>query len=163
MRFEARRMRLVLLAGLCLAGLLACKAPQSNAARPAKTAHDLTIDEERGGHTLERHVGRTDAELHERLERETNISANSTYTDRAIAERTVGAALQQNAEKIQRWLERGPHRPNLVIDYTDPNDAIGRVMYPRAMGSVPCDHALVVLRADGDGYYVLTSYPECRP
>lgn len=148
--------------GLCLAGLIACKAPLSRAERPAAT-HDLSIDEQRGGHTLERHIGRTDAELRQRLEREPNISAASSYTDRPIAERTVGAALDQNAEKIQRWIERGPRRPNLVLGYTNPNDAIGKVMYPRALGSVPCDHAVVVLRADGDSYYVLTSYPECRP
>jgi len=157
------RLQCVFLAAICMAGLLACKAPQSRAAQPTNSAHNLSLDEEHGGHTLERHVGRTDAELHERLERERDISAASTYTDRATAERTVGAALQQNAEKIQRWLDRGPRRPNLVLDYTNPTDAIGRVMYPRAQVSVPCDHAIVVLKADGDGYYVLTSYPECRP
>ena len=147
---------------LFLLALIACQAPASRAERPA-ALHDLSTDEQRGGHTLDRHVGRTDAELRQRLDREPNISAASSYTDRATAERAVGAALHQNAEKIQRWIERGPRRPNLVLDYTNQTDAIGRVMYPRAMGSVPCDHAVVVLRADGDSYYVLTSYPECRP
>lgn len=146
-----------------LGTLLACKAPQSRAEHPSSTSHDLSIDERFGGHTLQRHVGKTDQELRQRLRDEPNISAASTYTDRATAERTVGAALQQNSAKIQHWLERGPHRPNLVLDYTNPTDPIGRVMYPRAMGSVPCDHAIVVLKADGDAYYVLTSYPECRP
>ncbi len=157
-----RQRRWVLLACLCLVGLLACRSPRSGAEQPA-TAHDLAADEARGGHTLSRHVGKTDAELHQRLDREPDISAASTYTDRATAERVVAAALAQNADKIQRWIERGPHRPNLVLDYTDTNNAIGRTMYPRAAGSVPCDHAIVVLRADGDGYYVLTSYPECKP
>jgi hypothetical protein len=36
-------------------------------------------------------------------------------------------------------------------------------MFSRAMVSIPCDHAIVVLRAEGDDYYVLTSYPECKP
>jgi Bacterial CdiA-CT RNAse A domain len=157
------RLQAIALIWLCVAGLIACKTQSSRAERPAATSHDLAVDEAYGGHTLERHVGRTDAELRERLQREPNISAASSYTDRATAERSVGAALAQNANKIERWLERGPHRPNLVVDYTNPNDAIGRVMYPRAMGSVPCDHAIVVLRADGDSYYVLTSYPECQP
>ena len=101
--------------------------------------------------------------MHQRLEHEPDISAASTYTDRTTAERVVGAALQQNAERVRRWIERGSHRPNLVLDYTDTNNAIGRVMYPRAMGSVPCDRAIVVLHAEGDAYYVLTSYPECKP
>jgi hypothetical protein len=41
-----------------------------------------------GGHTLARHVGKTDAELIERLRREPQISSASTYTDRgAVADR----------------------------------------------------------------------------
>jgi len=159
----ARRLHAIALIGLSLAGLVACKAPSSRAERPATVSHNLAVDEAQGGHTLERHIGKTDVELRQRLQREPNISAASSYTDKATAEHAVGEALAQNTDKIQRWLERGQRRPNLVLDYTDPNDAIGRVMYPRAIGSVPCDHAIVVLKAEGNSYYVLTSYPECRP
>ena len=109
-------------------------------------------------------MGRTDEQLRERLERERHISAASTYTDRQTAERAVGMAIEGGGDRIQHWLERGARRPNLVLDYTAPNDAIGRVMNRGAMGSVPCDHSIVVLRADGPtDYVVLTSYPECRP
>jgi len=158
-----RRHTWVGVACFCLGMLLACQAPKSPDGSASNSPHNLAVDEEHGGHTLERHVGRSDAELRQRLEREPDISAASTYTDRATAERVVGAALAQNADKIQRWVERGPRRPNLVLDYTDANNPIGRTMFPRAMGSVPCDHAIVVLRADDSGYYVLTSYPECKP
>jgi len=163
MRNRARHLRPLLTAWLCLAGLLACRAPQAPADNRDSSAHNLSLDEEHGGHTLQRHIGRTDNDLRERLQHEPNISAASTYTDRATAERVIGVALQQNAGKIQRWIERGPRRPNLVLDYADPNDAVGRVMNRNAMGSVPCERAIVVLKSDGDGYYVLTSYPECRP
>jgi hypothetical protein len=109
-------------------------------------------------------VGRTDEQLRERLQQERNISAASTYTDLQEAERAVGAAIQGGREKIERWQQRGERRPNLVLDYTEPNDALGRVMYRGAMGSVPCDHSIVVLKAEGaNDYAVLTSYPECRP
>jgi len=165
MQRHGQRSGTAIFIALLLTLLLACQppTPHADAAGKSRASHDLSLDERHGGHTLERHVGRTDAELHERLEREPNISAASTYTDRATAEQTIGAALQQNQEKVQRWEDRGLRRPNLVLDYTNPNDAIGRVMYPRAQISVPCDHAIVVLRADEDGYYVLTSYPECHP
>ena len=159
---NARRLQAIVVIWLSLATLVACNASRSRAERTTPS-HNLSLDEERGGHTLERHVGKTNAELRQRLERESNISAASSYSDRATAERVVAAAIKQNAQKIRNWTERGPRRPNLVLDYTDPNDAIGRVMYPRAMGSVPCDHAIIVLRADGGSSYVLTSYPECRP
>lgn len=152
---------------LCVAGLLSCQGqPQAGAepTHPKEPLRDLSIDEARGGHTLKRHVGRTDEQLRQRLEQERNISAASTYTDRTTAERVVGMAIQNGQQKLQRWIARGARRPNLVLDYTEPNDAIGRVMNRRALGSVPCDHAIVVLKADGvEDYFVLTSYPECKP
>jgi hypothetical protein len=146
--------------------LVSCRTQQPAGAetRAASTVRDLTLDDAKGGHTLSRHVAKMDDELRERLQREPNISAASTYTDRTTAERVVAAAIQKNQDKIQRWMQRGARRPNLVLDYTEPNDAIGRVMFRRARGSVPCDHAIVVLKADGPSdYHVLTSYPECRP
>ena len=51
------------------------------------SAYDLQADERLGGHTLARHVGRTDQELHERLRRDPQISAASTYTDVMTARR----------------------------------------------------------------------------
>ena len=162
------RLRALTVLVVLLAVLIACRSQPSSAAgtrSPQKTTdRDLTIDESRGGHTLKRHVGRTDDQLRERLDHERNISAASTYTDRATAERAVGAAIASNQQKIQRWMERGERRPNLVLDYNEPNDSIGRVMNRGALGSVPCDHSIVVLRADGrSDYFVLTSYPECKP
>jgi hypothetical protein len=61
--------------------------PPHSTAAPVATVEsprrDLSVDEDMGGHTLARHVGKTDAELRERLRREPNISTASTYTDRA--------------------------------------------------------------------------------
>jgi Bacterial CdiA-CT RNAse A domain len=151
---------------LLVLALLACKSPEASGhpKPPAVRTRDLSLDEARGGHTLIRHIGRTDDQLRERMDREREISAASTYIDAATAERVVAAAIAANQQKIERWMERGARRPNLVLDYSDPNDPIGRVLNRGAMGSVPCDHAIVVLRADGPrDYYVLTSYPECRP
>ena len=125
--------------------------------------HDLTPDEAQGGHTLGRHVGRSDADLRERLARERNISAASTYTDRATAEAVVGNALDHNS-RVQRWVEHGGRRPNLALDYHgDRSQPIGRCMQRDSGVAVPAWDAIVVLKAsrDGDGFYVLTTYPEC--
>jgi toxin YxiD len=127
-------------------------------------SHDLSQDEAAGGHTLKKHVGRTDEQLQERLERERNISAASTYTDRETAERVVGAVLQQEQSRIQRWLERQGGHPNLVLDYDgDPAHPIGRTLRRGEDHAEPCSHALVVLKFKPQAeYYVLTTYPECR-
>jgi hypothetical protein len=124
--------------------------------------YDLSRDEQRGGHTLNKHVGRTDDELRQRLEREQNISAASSWTDRDAAEQTVGEALRVNREKIQNWQARGYPRPNLALHF-DAGRAIGRSMRHGDSRSVPCTAAVIVLKADSPtSFYVLTTYPEGR-
>jgi len=125
---------------------------------------DLSQDEAAGGHTLRKHVGRSDEELRQRLHQERNIAAASTWSDRATAERAVGTAIEQNREKIERWLNRQGGHPNLVVDYDgDPSHPIGRTLRRDADQTEPCSQATVVLRWTGpNDYYVLTSYPECR-
>src|SRR5262249_4570432 len=60
-------------------------APVPQQPRRAAGDHDLSGDEAMGGHTLARHIGKTDAELIERLRQEPDISSASTYTDRQTA------------------------------------------------------------------------------
>lgn len=168
----ARTINLHLLLTLALVALLSCQPPPTgtNPAPPGQSSNsghsgatrDLSQDEAAGGHILRKHVGRTDEELLERLNRERNISGASTYTDRATAERTVGAAIEQSQDRIQRWLDRSGGHPNLVLDY-DSDQPIGRTINRGDMHSHSCSHALVVLKYNPPaGYYVLTSYPECR-
>jgi hypothetical protein len=139
-------------------------APSTAQPPAAHTAHDLSADEALGGHTLARHVGRTDADLAERLEHE-SISAASTYTDRGAAERAVGAALDANDRKVASWEHRTGRRPNLVLHYVDRSGVpLGRSLFRGQSATVPCDRALVVIRWDDrhGRAYVLTSYPDCN-
>jgi hypothetical protein len=124
---------------------------------------DLSADEARGGHTLARHVGRSDADLRDRLRRESGISAASTYSDRPSAERVVAAAIAQQDARVQAWARRSGNRPNLAVDYRGRRgDVIGRSLRRGQATPVDCTDALVVLRWRGDGFFVLTSYPEER-
>ena len=124
--------------------------------------YDLERDEHRGGHTLSRHVARTDGQLRERLQKELNISAASTWTDRKTAEETVAAALLAERDRIDSWVRRGERRPNLALHF-DARQPIGRSLRRDASEAVTCTSAVIVLRADGsDSYYVLTTYPEDR-
>lgn len=122
--------------------------------------YDLARDEERGGHTLERHVARTDAQLRERLEHERNISAASTWTDRETAESVVAEALAAERGRMDNWMRRGYPRPNLALHY-NAGRVVGRSLRRGDDQTVDCTNAVVVLRADGtDEFYVLTTYPE---
>jgi len=125
-------------------------------------SRDLSLDEAKGGHILRKHVGQTEEQLRERLERERGITGASTYTDRSTAEDAVGAAIAQSQGEIQSWLSRPGRHSNLVLDY-DSDAPIGRTMNRGEVHSHVCEHAVVVLKSDGPNeYYVLTSYPECR-
>lgn len=124
---------------------------------------DLSADEAMGGHTLARHVGKTDAELRQRLRREPNISAASTYTDRAAAETVVGQALSTAPRSFESWRRRTGRRPNFVLHF-EADTVIGRSLARGQREATPCRDALVVVRWDDgqDRFYVLTSYPEER-
>jgi len=134
----------------------------SNAMPDDAAGYDLARDEARGGHTLDKHVGRSDQELRQRLDAERNISAASTWTSREVAEETVGQALRAEHDKIVRWEERGYRRPNLALHF-DAGRVIGRSMRHGEESSSPATQAVIVLKADGpNSFYVLTSYPEDR-
>lgn len=130
---------------------------------PASSAgYDLERDEQRGGHTLTRHVARTDDELRDRLERERNISTASTWTDRGTAEAVVAEALATERSRVESWMRRGFPRANLALHY-NAGRAIGRSLRRGDAQTVQCSRAVIVLRADGPAsFYVLTTYPEAR-
>lgn len=133
-------------------------AEPEESAPAAGTRRDLGVDDRAGGHTLARHVGKSDAELAERLRRERSIGAASTFDDRATAERVVGATLEREARRIAAWLER--RGEDLALDYRGvAGEPVGRVLLRGARAPIAAADARVVLRRRGDGYYVLTAYP----
>lgn len=135
--------------------LTASKSPPPTAGR------DLSADESAGGHTLARHVGRSDADLRARLKAEPDISAASTYTDRATAERVVAEVLEKKQSEVEKWAARQGDRSNLVLRF-DIGETIGRSIEQGKSSATEVQNALVVLRWTGSRWYVLTSYPEDR-
>lgn len=141
--------------------------PAGSTATPSSTPgasterRDLSIDESRGGHTLERHVGKSDAELLARLKAEPDISAASTYPDRATAERVVARVLSARKADVTKWENRTGSRPNLALRL-DFGEVIGRSIEQGKTRAIEVEDAVVVLRWAGSDWYVLTSYPEDR-
>ena len=141
----------------------ASPAPAVSRVAPSSSGRDLSADEDMGGHTLARHIGKTDDELRERLRREPNISSASTYTDRPTAEAVVAAALSSAQRSFEAWRNRTGRRSNFVLHYWA-RRVIGRSVARGQLESTPCEDALVVLRWDDrrQQFFVLTSYPEER-
>jgi CDI toxin RNase A-like protein len=147
---------------LLIAALFTLWPATHTAAQAAR--RDLAADERCGGHTLERHVGKTNPQLAQRLKQEPDISAASTYSDRNAAETTVGAALAADAARIKTWSARSGPRPNLALHYKGPRSGkpIGRSWQRGMIAPNAAYDAVVVLRWDVQrkAYCVLTSYPE---
>jgi hypothetical protein len=155
--------RAALLAALTIVG---CDAgpPGDRSATAAAPQVDLAAAERLGGHTLARHVGLTDDDLRERLRREPNLAAASTYPDRQTAERVVAATLAQSTRRIATWSAGTGARPNLTLDFRGhPATPVGRSLRRGDTRVRACPDAVVVLRWHASGrFHVLTSYPECR-
>lgn len=121
---------------------------------------DLETHEKKGGHLLERHVGKTDKELIQRLN-QSKISGASTFTDRATAQQVVDAVLNDpdNQKKIQQWLTSNNGK-NLALSYKG-DKVIGRGVFKDSRQRVyNLTHALIILKKDGAAdYYILTGYP----
>ncbi|EOO74029.1 MULTISPECIES: WXG100 family type VII secretion target [Bacillus cereus group] len=120
----------------------------------------LATHEARGGHLLERHVGKTDEELLQRLESDTRITGASTFTDRATAENIANNVLNnpRNQELIQNWLNNSRNNRPLALPYSG-NEIIGRGIQRGSTTIEEMTNAKIILKKDANGKFILTGYP----
>jgi hypothetical protein len=78
----------------------------------------LAAEEAAGGHTLARHVGRTEAQLRARLIQQPAIDAASTFRSLGAAERAVSATLRANRSAIQIWAKAAKPGQTKAFQYT---------------------------------------------
>lgn len=122
----------------------------------------LAAEEAAGGHTILKHVGRTEAQLRARLAAETRIPAASTFRTLAEAERHVSAAMRAHRAGIEAWAKtaRVGGRPFTAVYQANVSVGEGVV---RATGQFQqMTRLTVVLRRvqqQNRVYFVLTSYP----
>jgi hypothetical protein len=138
------------------------KGPQPPQPRPA----DVGGDEGYGGHGEEKHVGRSDQQLSDRLSNEPGTDTASTYENYGDAQKYSQQTIDSNKQSISNWLKNA--KPGSKKDFTldDTGSVTGRSLSRQAWqngtGSVPTNGATVVLKADPSapgGYYILTTFP----
>lgn len=117
------------------------------------------------GHTLERHVGKSDADLRKRLDESRGtrgeLAAASTFESRRNAERFVAATLARNEAAIRRWL-KGRDGPSAKAFTARFSEATGRRMELGRVRSESVHGTRVVLRRDSTaptGYRIVTGFP----
>lgn len=127
------------------------------------TRKDLGLDELLGGHTIERHTGKSDNWLRARLLSEQKTSRASTFTNEAIANRTIGQFVKEQRDAIEKWITSG--EPSLNVDYVA-DQSVGKVL-GRGKGNAPLgkpvetNRVRFVLVRDNtpQGWHLYTSFP----
>ncbi|WP_434813573.1 T7SS effector LXG polymorphic toxin [Bacillus halotolerans] len=121
----------------------------------------LAAHELKGGHLIERHIGKTDKELLDRMRSNPRITGSSTFLNRAIAEKVASEVLndKNNKKTIRSWLNDPKGKSTLVLGYKG-DEVIGRGV---KRGSTTVENrtdARIVLKKDGKGNFILTGYPD---
>ncbi len=134
-------------------------AGQPNQPKPSQVPRRtfLQENEAKGGHILERHVGKTDEELLERLKREPHLSAASTFTDEEMAEKVIKAAIAENQDLITKWLRSSTGDRIFRVTYDSPT-SIGRTATQLTNSINNAQRVRLVLKKSTNGYFILTSY-----
>ena len=115
-----------------------------------------------GGHTLKKHVAKTDEELLARLAQTPGLKTVTSFESVQQAEKFISRALRSHRLKIIRWANIGTGKKDLVIIW----DAGTKVGYGFRQGSKiksPVNHVKIVLKLQeyrGKPYYIVTAYPE---
>jgi hypothetical protein len=119
----------------------------------------LEAHENAGSHLIERHVGKSEQDLIERLRKE-NISASSSFRDLPSAEHFIAATITGHQAEIDAWVD-GQGGRRLVIDgHFDASTGIS-VQRGDSQAEDVFSVKLVLERSDklGIGYRIVTGYP----
>ncbi len=115
------------------------------------------------GHAIARHVGKTDSELRDRLERE-GKSATSAFYDLETAAVAILRTVrhESNVAQLQSWLADDESQRRLALRRAF-TKTIGRVVYPDGVGRHGHTAVAVLTKERSNGqttYRLLTAYVE---
>lgn len=119
----------------------------------------LEAHEDAGGHLIERHVGKSEAWLVERVQRE-NISAASSFLDLPAAEYFVAGTIAENQDRVDAWVD-GDGGRRLVLDASFDGSTGISVQRGETQAEDVFSVRLVLERSSelGIGYRIITGYP----
>ena len=138
------------------------KGPQPPQPREA----DPGGDEGYGGHGNEKHVGRSDNQLGDRLANEPNTKTASTFENYGDAQKFSQQTIDANKQSISNWLKNAKPGSKQEFTLEDAGSTTGRTLsrqdWQNGTGSKPTQGCTVVLKADPSapgGYFILTTFP----
>ena len=119
---------------------------------------DVNIQEQSGGHTIERHVGKSESWLRNRIENE-NIDFASSFRNEQIANRAQGRFVNRFRNEVNDWLKS--KNPENFVKQFDMNEPVGIIVENGKSGHTVTSRVTVVLAKDNSpqGWHFVTSYP----
>ena len=116
---------------------------------------DLQKHDDSGGHTVKKHVGKTEEDLRARLAAEPKRDEVSTFLSRREAESAVSGVLRARGSEVASWIEHGGKG---TLNLEGPFKG-GLVLRRGSAACVEGRSVRVVLKGNGaGGWYVFTSY-----
>ena len=117
-----------------------------------------------GGHTLERHVGKTPDELIARLERRPGLNETSSFRTVEEAEKFISAVVRDNRLQIEMWVKHvPPNLPARTTIYRAFSRSTGIVIRRGSSTAILAYRVRVTLEFrpyHGKPYFILTAFPE---
>jgi hypothetical protein len=120
----------------------------------------LEAHEKKGGHLIEKHIGRTEIQLAQRLREEPWLSRASTFYDRATAEKAMSGVIAKNQAMIDKFLTG--KESQIIISDSLPYP-VGMVLKKRSTEVKPVSGVVLLLRKDKklpNTYRIHTGYAE---
>ena len=119
----------------------------------------LRHHEHSGSHTLERHVGKSDAELLQRLRDNPSLPGSSSFPDQRSAERAVDELLTRRADEIDAWQRTDDER--LFLEGSA-DRVVGRFADPQGHLQDVRSLRVFIVRDDSmsEGFRIVTAYPK---
>jgi hypothetical protein len=125
-----------------------------------KLADELNLSHHEGGlhkgHTIEKHVGKSQEWLKDRLVNDPRITGSTSFPDLETANKHTRATLKHNADKIAEWLNSPDPRQNFIAEFSE---SIGHGFNKNGEYFKAINKVNVVLTKDKNGFVVLTAHP----
>jgi len=118
--------------------------------------------EDLGGHTGERHIGKSENWLKNRLRNEPETENASSFYNENVANRTQGEFVQGFREELKAWLETKEGRFVREITMKEPiGIVVRRNKKGEPLAAVQTNKARMILVRDNSsqGWHILTSFP----
>lgn len=144
------------------AGLGAARLAAVRTGRVSLIEHEAEAGSKLGGHTILKHVGKTEEELRARLLAQKWVPTASSFKSLDVAERVIYQALRANRRAIEAWAKAAAPGAKTPFLYSA-GEVVGHGVV-RATGHLEqMTRVRVVMKMEaykGKLYYVLTAFPE---